>query len=139
MADTGPAGGGFAGTTVLSVCAAGVFTVETEADGSPWGFWSVITSSLRIAKKGIALRKGRNILLEALVIDEINAALHTLCQKDVSRCRDSDDMGMFVEGFERDRIVIFSRGFACIMKSDQVNWCEGFVCNRMSVVVLPAS
>jgi hypothetical protein len=48
-------------------------------------------------------------------------------------------MGMFVEGFERDRIMIFSRGFARIMKSDQVNWREGFICSRVSVVVLSAS
>ena len=59
MADTGPAGGGFAGAMALSVCVAGAFTVEMEADGSPWGFWSVITSSLRIAKKGTALRNGK--------------------------------------------------------------------------------
>ena len=59
MADTGPAGGGFAGATTLSACVTGAFIVETEADGSPWGFWSVITSSLRITKKGTALRNGR--------------------------------------------------------------------------------
>ena len=37
-ADTGPAGGGFAGATTWSFCAAETFTVETEAGGSPWGF-----------------------------------------------------------------------------------------------------
>jgi hypothetical protein len=79
MADTGPAGGSFAGATTLSFCVAEAFTVEMEADGSPWGFWSVITSSLRIAQKGTALRNGRNILLEAHVIDKINATLDTLC------------------------------------------------------------
>jgi hypothetical protein len=57
VADTGPDAAGFTGTTTLSFCVAEAFAVETEADGSPWGFWSVITSSLRIAKKGrVALR-----------------------------------------------------------------------------------
>lgn len=58
-ADTGPGGVGFAGATTWSFCAAKIFTVETEAGGSPWGFWSVITSSLRKAKKSTALRTGR--------------------------------------------------------------------------------
>jgi hypothetical protein len=58
-ADTGPAAAGFAGTTTWSFCAAEAFTVETEAGGSPWGFWSVITSSLRKAKNDTALRNGR--------------------------------------------------------------------------------
>jgi len=46
VADTGPAAAGFIGATTLSFWVAGAFAVETEADGSPWGFWRVITSSL---------------------------------------------------------------------------------------------
>jgi hypothetical protein len=59
VADTSPAAAGFWGATTLSFCIAEAFAVETEAEGSPWGFWSVITSSLRIAKnKCTALRNG---------------------------------------------------------------------------------
>lgn len=35
--------------------------------------------------------------------------------------------------------MIFSRGFARIMKMDQVSRCKGFICNRVGVVVLPVS
>jgi hypothetical protein len=48
-------------------------------------------------------------------------------------------MGVRVEGFERDGIVIFSRGFPPIMKWDQVSRRKRFICNRVSVVVLPVS
>jgi hypothetical protein len=63
----------------LSFWVAETFAVETEADGSPWGFWSVITSSLRSGeKRGTSLGNGENILLETLVIDEVNATLNTI-------------------------------------------------------------
>jgi hypothetical protein len=48
-------------------------------------------------------------------------------------------MGVLVEGLERDRIMIFSRSFACIMKLNQVSWYEGLVCDRMGIIVLSAS
>jgi hypothetical protein len=41
-----------------------------------------------------------DILLKAHVVDEINATLDTLCQEDISRSRDSDNMGVFVERLE---------------------------------------
>ena len=63
----------------MSFWAAETFAVETKADESPWGFWSVITSSLRPGeKRGTSLRKEKNILLETLVIDEVNATLNTI-------------------------------------------------------------
>lgn len=46
-------------------------------------------------------------------------------------------MGVLVEGFERDGIMIFSRSFLPIMKWDQVGRRKRFICNRVSVVVLP--
>jgi hypothetical protein len=79
VADTGPAGGGFAGAMALSFCVTEGFAVETEADGSPWGFWSVITSSLRTAKKVLHCLAEGNILFKAHIIDKINATLYTLC------------------------------------------------------------
>ncbi len=48
-------------------------------------------------------------------------------------------MRVFVEGLERNRIMIFSRGFPRIMKRDQASERKGLICNRMSVVVLPVS
>ena len=80
-----------------------------------------------------------NILLEAHVIDEINAALDTVRQEDISCSRDSDNMGVFIERFERYRIVIFSRSFARVMKWNQFRWCERFICNRVNIIVLPVS
>ena len=60
VADTGPAAKGFSGATTLSFCVADAFAVATEADGSPWGFWSVITSSLRMAKNKCTARRSGN-------------------------------------------------------------------------------
>ena len=113
--------------------------METEADGSPWGFWSVITSSLKVGEEVTALRNRENILLEAYVIDEVNTALYTIRQEDISCSRDSNNMGVLVERFERDGIMIFSRSFARVMKWNQVSWCEGLICNWVGVIMLPAS
>jgi hypothetical protein len=63
----------------LSFWAAETFAVETEAGGNPWGFWSVITSSLRPGeKRDASSRNKENILLETLVINEVNSTLNTI-------------------------------------------------------------
>ena len=46
-------------------------------------------------------------------------------------------MGVLVEGFKRDRIMIFPRSFARVMKLDQVSRRERFICNWVGVIMLP--
>lgn len=90
-------------------------------------------------KGGTALRNGEDILLEAHIIDEVNAALYTIRQEDISCSRDSDDMGVLAERFERDGVMIFSRSFARIVKWNQVSWCERLIRDGVCVIMLPAS
>jgi hypothetical protein len=78
-----------------------------------------------------------NILLEMHIINEINAAFDALCQEDIPRRPNSNNMRVLVEGFKRDWIMIFSRSFARVMKLDQIRRCQRFICNWVSVVMLP--
>jgi hypothetical protein len=80
-----------------------------------------------------------NILLEAQIIDEINATLDALCQEDIPRGRNGHNMRVLIEGFKRDRVMIFSRSLACVMKLDQISRRQRFICNWVSVVVLPVA
>jgi hypothetical protein len=82
---------------------------------------------------------GITILFEAHVVDEVNTALYTIRQEDISCSRDSDNMGVLVERFEGDGIMIFSRSFARVMKWNQVSWCERLICDWVGVIMLPVS
>lgn len=76
--------------------------------GRPWGFCSVITSSLELYERIVRRHmRGNDALLELHISYEVATTLDALGQEDIASGGDGDNVGVLAERLERDRVVNF--------------------------------
>ena len=79
-----------------------------------------------------------NLLFEGRVADQILSTLDTFSKKYIARCGNCDDMGVFAERLEGDRIMDFARSlFPGVIEGDEVRRRQRLLCDWVCVLVLP--
>jgi hypothetical protein len=72
------------------------------------------------------------------IVDEVLATTDTLCEEDVARGSDSDNVRVFTERLEGDRIMNLPGGLPGVMQCDEVGRGQWILGHRVGVVMLSA-
>lgn len=78
-----------------------------------------------------------DVPLELDFFQEILTTLDALGKKYIASCRNRDNVGVFAEWLERNRIVDFSGWLPRIVELDEVVWRERLFGDWVRIVMLP--
>ena len=92
-----------------------------DAEGKPWGFCNVMTSSLdkRLVQHVVAKVVEIDALLERRIIKQILSSLYTSRKIYISSGCNSNNVRVFIEGFEGDRIVNLAGWLARVIEMNE--------------------